>query len=528
MMLLLPPIFYASTFYRFKYFFSWLKKRHPQVLADLPHRINKNKRLPILIIFKNSNYYPTTVLNMEVFINKNKSFQKDINIEIKQDYWEAIEYIDISQFKDGNHTIDVKISYKTKNKIYHCYNDNYRSTSHSAFNCYFSAEDLPLLSGFASGDMHSHSSFTDDQIEFGASINAANIMAQAIGLSLFCITDHSYDLDDEESNFLKNNPKLPKWKRFLETVKSQNLNGPSLIIPGEEVSVKNKRGETVHQLIYNSSTFFKGSGDSGEKWFHYYSENSINDVINKLPSGSISYAAHPADKIPFVHRLLLNRGQWHFNDAANDNLTGVQIFNGRGLEHLKNAISFWSELLLNGYKLFALAGNDSHGNFGKNKSVYIPFLKIRETETQLFGKWRTDIFIGKNKLTVEHVINILKSGNYSLSNGPCLNFQLKDKNNNSCTMGGSISNPVSGQLNFISNKEFGLLNKLIIFFGNINKKSEIIYLTKEYSENIFSGSFYFNIENMKEIGYFRAEFQTRGPKGSHFSFSNPIWVTIQN
>ena len=49
-MTLLPlivfPLLYAETHYRFKYFFSFLKKNEPEILADIPHRLEPNAALP--------------------------------------------------------------------------------------------------------------------------------------------------------------------------------------------------------------------------------------------------------------------------------------------------------------------------------------------------------------------------------------------------------------------------------------------------------------------------------------------------
>jgi hypothetical protein len=525
-MFLIPVLSYASTFYKFRYFYSFLKQKHPQVVTDVPHRINKRDLLPVLIIFKNGDHYPCNFISLEIFIDKEPIFLKEINQQIDKDYQDFIEQIDISSFESGFHQIDVKISYQLKNRIYHFYNDNYKNTSRQAFKSYFAEDDLPKLNGFISGDMHNHSNFTNDQIEFGASLQSTAIMADALGLNIFAATDHSYDLDDYEDNFLKNDPELKKWNAYWDCLTEFNQNNKIKIIPGEEVSVKNNDNKNVHLLVFNSKKIFVGSGDSGEKWFRYYSEHTINDVINQLPLEAIAFAAHPADSIPAIQKLFLNRGEWTVEDASNRQICGLQIFNGHGKSHIPVAINYWVSLLLKGYKSFALAGNDAHGNFACNKSISIPFLKIRETETQLFGQWRTDLFLNEVKISISEVIKVLKKGHYTLSNGPAINFQVIGEDDHLYSMGESLKNARQAVINFKSNHEFGVIKKIKIHRGIINEPPEQLIFLKEFSSPTFSGLLNFNIEKQSQNFYLRAELESDGPKGIHFAFSNPIWIEV--
>ena len=526
MNLLFPPFGYASTFYRFKYFFSLLKKRQPQIVADIPHRINKNELLPTLVIIKDSNHFPCELLEIEIFIDKRSINKKVVDKKVNQNYWELISQIDISKFETRWHEIDIKIIYKLKGKTFSCYNDNYRTTSHSAFPCYFSEEKLPVLEGFIAGDMHSHSNFTDDQIEFGASLETSSVMAATLGLDFFAITDHSYDLDDYPDNFLKNDPNLNKWNSFLKNVEEKNAsNDKTMIIPGEEVSVRNSKNETVHLLVYNDKNYFPGCGDSGERWFHYFSKLSISDVLKSSSKNTAVFASHPTDHVPSAHRLLLNRGHWDLKDAQNNMLTGVQIFNGHGANKINDAVSFWKSLLLKGYKSFILAGNDGHGNFGRNRYISIPFLKINESYSQLFGKWRTDIYLGDKEKTVDNIIQLLKAGNFAVSNGPAIDLQIFDENKLITKMGHETDNAINGKVVLKSSPEFGAITKLDIYQGFPERSKEVLYLTKDFNKYNFELNFEFEIKENSTKSYLRAEIQSSGPKGKHFAFTNPIWIT---
>lgn len=516
---------YAATFYRFKYFFSYLKKRTPVIVADIPHRVHKEQPLPVLIVVKNADTYPITLISCKIIHNGQVVGDFNLNKRIKQNYADFLFNVDVSHLSSGFHSFDIKISYQQKKKIYTFYNDNYRGTSRAAIPCYISTEPLPAIGEVAHCDMHVHSNYTDDQIEFGASVGATQKMAAAIGLKAIAITDHSYDLDDYEDNYLKNDPSLAKWKKYLTEMKHQAKEMEVFPIIGEEVSAQNSKKRNIHLLVYNSPTYFAGNGDSGEKWFHYYSENSIADVAEKAPNRSVLFAAHPCEPVPFLERLLLNRDGWHNQDVLLNKVTGVQIFNGQGKKYVRPCIDFWVHLLLSGSKKYILGGNDSHGNFGRNRAIDIPFISIKETYTQLLGKWRTDFYNWPHEVDNDKIARLLKAGNYSVSSGPALHIYALDKSNRRIHMGVSSSQlPETLHITVRSTQEFGAILSISVIFGDLKKKKEEVYFSLECPKHTLSIGEIVNIAQT-DTGYFRVEAKTIGPKGTHFAFSNPIWFS---
>lgn len=521
---LFVPAGYASTFYRFKYFFSFLKKREPQIVADVPHRLSPGKKLPVLIIFRNGDYYPARIEQIEVRIDGRQAHQSRPNLRLEKSYQEIMLHIDRSGFAAGPHRIDVLISYDLGSKKKRCINDNYRGTKKEALPCYFSAEPLPRFANFFHGDGHSHSNYTDDQIEFGASPGSAKTMAAAIGLDFFCITDHSYDLDNLPGNFLKNDPQLRHWRQFRKEIAELNRQGGCMIIPGEEVSVRNGNQENVHLLVLNEASYLPGSGDSGERWLHFHSELDIAEACTRCGPDSLLFAAHPAEKAPLLHRILLNRGDWKTSDIAPD-FCGVQIFNGHGRSRLSQETAFWTKLLLQGRRLFALAGNDAHGNFGRNRYIRFPFVKIAESYTQLFGCWRTDIFLPQGMTGVPALMYALKSGCYSLSNGPALDMQVVNSKGHSQSMGGAIQEPKTVKVRLKSSIEFGKLTSCIIYFGPTGAVRETILLEKTFDHpQLFEASIEYNMDTKPETGYIRAVATSQTGNNEYFVFSNPVWI----
>jgi hypothetical protein len=127
-------------------------------------------------------------------------------------------------------------------------------------------DDEEMFEGFIQGDMHYHSQYTSDQVEFGAPLTMTRDCSESLGLNFVGVTDHSYDLDDEVGNYLKRDVDTPlfhEMKRVCTDLTDEDIN----FIPGEEITVKNSKDRNVHLLALNNKDFFYGEGDSAENWF---------------------------------------------------------------------------------------------------------------------------------------------------------------------------------------------------------------------------------------------------------------------
>ncbi len=516
----LVPFLYAETHYRFKYFFSWLKKPEPEIITDLPSRIKSGDRLPILIIVKDADKYPiellsVTISNEQIFLSKNKP-----NVKISKSYFEKLLFIDTAPLENGYNQINVEIKYKIQNKINTCNNDNHRGTAHKPLPIYISSSDLPKLDGCIFGETHSHTNYTSDQLEFGASIKSTSILAKSMGLNFFCATDHSYDLDDLENNYLKNDPELKKWRKFLREVSDFNKNNKKIcVIPGEEATLRNSRNKNIHCLIYNSEKFYPGSGDSGEKWLHPNSELSIKQVLDDVNEHTLVFAAHPVEPVPLLQRLLIRRDNWHEKDCKHSRLNGLQFANGGRKEYFLKGKKLWIKLLLKGYKLMGLAGNDAHGNFSRYRQVSFPFIKMKENYYNLFGVWRTGVHGDFIKLNSDSVLHELKAGNCFLTNGPALSFNAYS-NNKLYKMGSTCLNISKLDITAKSSEEFGGIEKVLIFIGKIKATKEYLYYEQNLDQNVYDFKIKLPINKLSESGYFRIEILTSKDKTA---LSNPIW-----
>lgn len=518
------PVLYAETHFRlFSGLWSRLFKKEPEIVADSIWRIDPGLTIPLLILIKDAHLFPVTLKNIEITLTGlNKGLRINFNYDHKIDekFWWCIEYIDPSEFDLGQIIeMNVEINYLDfNNEAKSCINDNYYP--HTPPLTVFLAKNTPAkMDKWFYGDLHVHSEYTNDQIEFGAPVRVTAAMGRSLGLDFVGITDHAYDLDDSTQSYLINDPQLPKWKSYLAEVEAYNNVGDKpLIIHGFEVSVENSKGNSVHFQVFNSQKLFLGSSDSGEKWIHSKPEWKLKHIIDRLPLKSIACAAHIGEKAPFIHRILLGRGFYDAKDLENEKLIFFQLANSRDIKKIRKSIDLWVYQLLRGRRVTPLAGSDSHGNFNLNRSVILPHLAMSISKKQLLGEVRTAVWSDSEMKTIDDLIKALKSGRVQITTGPTVDLVVAGKEEslfgNIIHSGGTVY-----QLNAISSDEAGELAEIKIISGLKKQKEEILKQIKADSFN-FSMELTFD-KDLKDILYFRIEAYTnRG----EFCLSAPVYV----
>lgn len=255
-------LLYPEIHYLFKYFpFSRYRIREPEMIADAPFRIEPGQDIPVLLLLKDADKYPV-FLESAVIKVQSGIHTSSVSFEIKEQvngrWWNRIFSLSIpDEWRGQTVEVDVGVFYQSDGRKKEMRNDNCPGLSHAPLKVHLAAEAQPVLDDWIHGDIHFHTEFTDDQVEFGAPVDAAAVMAKAMGMKFFCATDHSYDLDDMEADYLQNDPDLKKWKRSRETIRklNQGSNNPVVIIPGEEVSCGNAENRNVHCLVLNQDSF---------------------------------------------------------------------------------------------------------------------------------------------------------------------------------------------------------------------------------------------------------------------------------
>lgn len=527
----LPFLLYAETHYRFKYFFSYLKKNEPELIADAPHRTEPGQAIPLLILAKDAHLYPGKLHQITVTLTHDHQSPTQLKllptaIELREKLWWQVFRID-PLTRAGWVSVDVAMELEIKGTVRTYFNDNHRTSSHQPLRVFVSPDPLPRLGFIRFGDTHTHSNYTDDQVEFGAPMAASRKLAKAMGLSFFCVTDHSYDLDDMTDDFLTNDPALPKWSLCRSEAERMNENSNDFaIVRGEEISCRNAEGRNVHLLLLGNDCFFHGSGDGGEKWFRTRSEHSAREILAEKASGAVAFAAHPIEYVPFLQRLLLERGQWLDKDLQEEQLCGIQFANGMSDKGFWKGYRKWIGNLLSGRRQFIIAGNDAHGNFNRFRQLGIPFFKIKERDHQLFGKMRTGV-LADDALTERTILDALKNGRCLISDGPIIKLDVVNSSSEKAEIGGEVrGSHVRILVSAVSSSEFGALDRLKIYRGVVGEKSEKLLLD-------VTDIGLLKIDREIELTdtsncHIRAE-AFSSPSGSHdgkshFCMTNPIWV----
>lgn len=520
---------YAETHFRFRIPFSRYFRREPELIFDTPWRLQPGQMPSIFLVIHDAHLYPVHLNSVEIIIHQDKQplgsqiWHLDQNITEQQNQlefsltevqipWGEIEIIPIL-----NYTVNGK---KRRMKV-----NNYPGISKTPLVINMAGEDLPKLPGWFSGDMHLHSSLTNDQVEFGASLEMTRKGAELFGMDFLTLTDHSYDLDDMPDNYLKNDPDLLKWKASRLSIKQLNSTHPLTIIPGEEISISNAQGLNVHLLHYNDTHFFPGSGDSGEDWLDLQAELSIGDVLSQRSPDTVSVAAHSVYKVPWLQRFLLRRGFWDTADHEHLELDGVQILNGtpasRGFQESRQT---WIDSLLKGIHLAVYGGSDAHGNFNRNWHVKLPMWSLGAHGDQIFAQARTLLHSDSNKL--ENLIQAMEAGRTAVTTGPVGDLNLSTGSQEAgigdtlkLAQGQEIKILIQG----ISSVEFGSEMDVILYWGDLQNARESILHHDVDLDQHFELTIPFTPSTN---GYLRLEITSEGSHWPGLYLSSPIWVEI--
>ena len=520
---------YAETHFRFRIPFSRYFKQEPELIFDTPWRLEPGQNLCIFLVVKDAHLYPVHLGSVEIEVSQNNRILYTRNWTLDQNSKDRQIDFEFS-FSDcdlpfGEVEINPTLTYSISGKQRRLQLDNYRGTKKTPLRVTIAREGLPILTGWQAGDTHLHSSLTNDQIEFGASLEQTRKAAQLLGLNFITATDHSYDLDDQPDDYLKNDPELEKWKQSREHITTLNKENHLTIIPGEEISVANARGATVHFLHFNDPVYFPGSGDSGEDWPQLKSQLSIDDVLAQRSPQTVSVGAHTAYKFPWFQRVLLKRGFWESQDHNNPELDGVQILCGTpAYSAFHTSRQLWIDALLRGHKLGVYGGSDGHGNFNRNWHVTLPMWSLGTHEDQIFAQSRT--IVRSDSLDASAIVDAMKHRRTALSTGPMGDLTI--------TSGGSaygIGDTINAKKNEtlticyrgLSTEEFGTAMDVTLYAGDLEAREEKLLF---HDSEVLDG---FEITQNFIIpgkSYLRLEISSHGSRWPGIYVSSPIWIEV--
>lgn len=527
-LILLPFLLYAEIHYHPKLLKGYLYIKQPEIIFDAPHRI-ETEQLPVLLLIKDSDMFPIILKRVTISVGiegTNKQFQKIFteNQALSQRWFGKIYSLDVSRFMAQHVTITCRAEIQQGQTTKCIDNDNYRTLSQRPFRCYIDPDPLPAEKDWLWGDLHCHSHYTEDQVEFGTLPRHYSQIGRAMGLRFVAISDHSFDMDDVPGTWTQSDPRVGKWQTFWQQINRINAEQQDfLIIPGEELSVDNGLGRNVHMSILNHPDFFHGSGDGLEISWGRASEHHYREILDRLPAEPLVFASHPQDKPPILHRIFIKRGVWNTWDH-NSRLDGYQIMNGKRDHDFRAGKKTWIKQLLRKRRLYIYAGNDAHGNFNRLRTVYLPLIRLREFDHQVFGRQRTGVFCPA-ATTPSELVHALKKNPVIVSNGPFCNIGAMHPNGKTTTAIGQELNTVPDFLRITakSSPYYGRIKAITVFRGDPHTGQEQQWQHFEPSASIYHFDRRIPLRELPAEGYFRAEVITHKQT---FTLTNPIWIKL--
>ncbi|OGJ87136.1 MAG: hypothetical protein A2268_06720 [Candidatus Raymondbacteria bacterium RifOxyA12_full_50_37] len=511
---------YVETHFRFRFGFSLLFRKAPEILFDVPFRINPAQEIPVAMLIKDADRYPVELRHITATISlaeKNRTFLHNLfpsHTDIRTPLWHQVFTLPLPKNYSGKIHLNFKVEYTIHGKPSFFMNDNLPFGSHIGYTVLVSRTKLPTLPGFASGDMHMHSRYTNDEVEYGAPLAVVPPLARAQGLSFACVLDHSYDLDGR--NPFNNSTETFAAMRDEAISRSDSS---FVLLPGEEVSARNRKNKTVHAGVVNHGTFFPGYRDSGRNFCGKNQDSTVELLSQQAGTNpnALVFAAHPRPGWLFLEKTLLNRGNWEQEDIT-DNIAAIQFWNGTIDAAFFKGKKMWLSLLSAGKKVVIIGGNDAHGDFNRTRRIGFPFLFIREDNKNRFGFVRT--VVACNQLSRESIVDAVKAGRAMVTNGPFVSIQI-DAGVQHAAMGGIVTGKdIRMTVHALSTEEFGALCSLTLFHGEIGHGEKMIFSGKPQglSENLAQEM------AIERPGWIRAEVSSRLGKDVFFGMTNPIWI----
>lgn len=512
---------YAEIHYRPKHFPipGLLFRDVPEIVCDAPHRVESGRPIPIFLMIKDANRFPINLDRISVLVtyrNGKQRFAEFPYANLKIDipiWWDSIN---IEPETDGIVEINPVVVYIRGKNIFQCGADNYPGLSGKPLVVNVSADSFPGKKGWYHGDIHCHSYFTSDQVEFGAPMEAMVLSGFCMGLDWIAVTDHSYDLEKPVEDCEVNGTEIPRW--YMAGNISKLLEPSFTVIPGEEISCRNSLGENCHLLALNSGKFIKGTGDSGKSIFNHKSEYSVKEaIVHCTEWGGMAFAAHPFENVSFLEKLVLGRGSWTIKDARSPGLIGLQIYNGVRDSGFDKGKSVWIQLLLEGYRVFISGGSDAHGDMNRKRAVNRPLLSLEENDENIYGKVRTVVRAASTEKRC--ILDALSEGGAILTDGPFMDISVVKDGKVYFIGEKSPLGEVNVKGDILSSAEFGEISDVRIIAGNLTDKNEKVILYHRESLKKYELNFECSFKSVNP-SYVRAECMTLS---GGLCITNPIW-----
>ena len=418
---------YAETHFKFKLPWSLLYKPWPEIIFDAPFQFVPGVSPYLWIVVRDADRFPTTIKAAEILLKhcvdntfdqtldnaQNKARQPDISIhkELNNEVHEQMKFIPLAlgEIPAGTYEAYCKLTVEREGKAQTFERWNLPRLEPTPLRFKVLNEHPPIAPGFAAGEMHCHTHYSADHVEYGATPEVLQLAAKAVGLDFVNCTDHAYDFAFTQEDFTKEaDSPVPRFQKLREEIaalpsKDENGNIMPLMLAGEEVSAGNSKGENVHVTVLAPEGYLPGLGDCGRYWLDNKPTRSIKQILNM--TGAHCFAAHPFQQMGLLEKFIFRRGYWKPEDLNIPNeradkgtqkthsIRGLQFWNGIRDEGFKLGREFWINELGKGNYLLPIGGNDAHGDLNSMTAVNLPLFSLKHTRAHIFGNVRTVVKI---------------------------------------------------------------------------------------------------------------------------------------
>jgi len=400
---------YAETHFKFRLPWSLLYKPWPEIIVDSPFQFVPGVEPTLWIVIRDADRFPTKIKTVEIRLKHSVDGFSKPDIEIQKDLdfdaHEQMQFIPfpLGEIPTGTYEAYCKLTVQREGKTQTFERWNLPRLPQKPLRFKVLNEAPPIAPGYAAGEMHCHTHYSADHVEYGATPAVLQQAAKAVGLDFVSCTDHAYDFAFTLEDYTKEaESPVPRFQKLREEIaalpsKDENGNDMPLMLAGEEVSAGNSKGENVHMTVLAPEGYLPGLGDCGRYWLDNKPTRSIKQILNM--TGAHCFAAHPFQQMGLLEKFIFRRGYWKPEDLQLNNkhtIRGLQFWNGVRDEGFKLGREFWINELGKGNYLLPIGGNDAHGDLNSMTAVELPLLTLKHTRAHIFGNVRTVVKLDDN------------------------------------------------------------------------------------------------------------------------------------
>ena len=428
---------YAETHFKFKLPWSLLYRPWPEIFTDAPFQIVPGVAPVLWIGVRDGDRFPVTIESVELTIRNVDDGTESAQGDTKTCAQEVRTFdrlnlaaengfdffpVEIGNLAPGRYEITPKVTVARngKKKVFRRW--NFPRLKPAPLKIQVLAEELPKAPGFAVGEMHCHTRYSADHVEYGASPAVMQQAAKSIGLDFVNFTDHAYDFAFLQEDYTREAPSAPA--RFQELKQEiADLPPSPLLVASEEVSAGNSKGENVHMTVLGPEGYLPGLGDCGRYWLSNRPTLPIAKLLEM--AGAPCFAAHPLQQMGMLEKFIFRRGVWknadlHLSDSKNP-IRGIQFWNGIRDEGFKLGRAWWIEELGKGNYLLPIGGNDAHGDLNDTTFVELPLFSLGHNRHHVFGRVRTAVLVAAGNVpSLESLRQAFAGDNCYITDGPAL------------------------------------------------------------------------------------------------------------